>query len=109
MNHQAQTASHQLPIVQICAWCLPRTIRILSAPMVLDHSSNWDLLIGGLQVQPTPGTAQTRASVLFELDVKGLPTSAYTILRGRVIVFQLSHGICPACHAKILSGLRSVQ
>lgn len=98
MNHPSPIAGNQLPIVQICAWCLPRTIRILAAPMVLENSSNW-----------AASTAQTRASVLFELDVKGLPTSAYTILRGRVIVFRLSHGICPACHAKIISGLRSVQ
>jgi hypothetical protein len=74
--HQSPVTDHQSQqIVQICSWCLPRTIRVLGAPLGVEAA----------------------ARISFELDDRGFPKSAHTIVAGVVHDLKLSHGICPDC------------
>jgi hypothetical protein len=78
-----ETQHEAREILQICAWCLPRTIRILGQPIVL-----------------APG-----AKLEFEIDGKtGCPIAAWTTADGRLHEYKLSHGICPECAAKFHRG-----
>jgi hypothetical protein len=70
---------HSKSIVQICSWCLPRTVRILGAPEGL----------------------QDLARVSFELDERGYPKAAWAFLNAQFHEFKLSHGICPECARKM--------
>jgi hypothetical protein len=83
MNHGTQVMERGTQLVTICSWCLPEKIRVLRAP----------LSVGAAPV------------ISFELDGKGFPKSAHTILRGEVHDLRVSHGICPDCSKRFCEGL----
>lgn len=73
--------------VQICSWCLPQTIRVLGTPLGVEAA----------------------ARLSFELDAKGFPKSAHTIVRGEIHDLILSHGICPGCAHKLRPQTTRIQ
>jgi hypothetical protein len=88
VSHGAQATSREpREFVQICSWCLPGTIRVLGAPLGVEAA----------------------ARISFELDDRGFPKSARTIVGGVVHDLRLSHGICGECAKKLRPEPASVQ